>query len=135
MDKLNHKRTLHAVKSNKITNTKNIKRCIITTKKAAAKNSLLQDQDEDAQVFVFEDLDKALIVATPCRLTLIELIRENQPESLYELARMVQKNQAYIYREAKILKECGLIEFEQTQESGRKKVRPISLFDEILLWF
>jgi len=133
MNKLKQKSSLNAVDSESVVHQKANRRCIITTKKASAKYSALKDQD--AIVFIFEDLDKALVIATHCRLTLIELIREKKPESLYELAIMVKKNQAYIYREANILKDFGLIDFEQTQESGRKKVRPISLFDEILLWF
>lgn len=109
------------------------KRCIITTAKASAKK--WPDEEASTVILRFDDFDEALTVATPCRLTLLKIIREQKPESLYELALLIDKNQAYVYREAKILKDFGMIGLDQSNEVGRKKVRPVSLFDEIVLWF
>jgi predicted transcriptional regulator len=108
------------------------KRCIITTKPSSLPN---KSYDGESVFFVYDSFEDALVVATECRLTLLKIIREKNPDSLYELALLVGKNQAYVYREAKTLQECGFIKLEQLEGVGRKKVRPVSLFDEILLWF
>jgi predicted transcriptional regulator len=81
-----------------------------------------------------DQLSSVTAAATECRIEILRIIREKQPDSLYELAKLVGKNQAYIYRESKALVELGLLEFEKVEGEGRRRTKPIALFDALILW-
>lgn len=105
--------------------------CVLTTREDLP---FALNLNQDLVIRRFDESQELTQVATSCRIELMHLIREKSPESLYELAKLVNKNQAYIYREAKVLRELGLIEFESELRDGRRRVRPVALYDGVLLW-
>jgi predicted transcriptional regulator len=66
-------------------------------------------------------------------MDILKTISKHGPESLYELAKLVDKNQAYIYRETKILEKLGLVDFIKAESGGRKRVRPQNRYAQIVL--
>lgn len=82
-----------------------------------------------------ETLGELTSAVTQCRLEILRTIQERSPQSLYELAKMLGKNQAYIYRESKSLVELGLLVFKKEEGEGRRKTKPIVSYDALLFWF
>jgi predicted transcriptional regulator len=76
-----------------------------------------------------------LQVATENRINLFNSIRDQKPDSLYELAQLLEKDQAYVLREARILEGLGLISLERLEGEGRAKLKPTALYDRIVIDF
>lgn len=87
----------------------------------------------DYDIKKFKKRSELLQVATECRANILKTISEKQPQSLYELAKLVQKNQAYIYRETKVLQRLGLVDFIKAENQGRKRVRPQTRYAQIVI--
>jgi len=59
------------------------------------------------------------------RLELLWWIKEHSPDSVYELAKIVNKSQPYVQKELKFLEKKGFIVLKKTKINGRKRVAPI----------
>lgn len=90
-------------------------------------------EQADYDIKRFERRADLLKVATECRADILKTISEKKPQSLYELAKLIRKNQAYIYRETKVLQRLGLVEFVKTEDKGRKRVRPETRYAQIVI--
>lgn len=107
--------------------------CVLTLQKENIEGILSANNGAQIEVKVFEYIQDLLAAATECRLSILKTVIKDKPASLYELAKVLGKNQAYIYREAKQLRRLDLLEFETITEEGRKRVRPVALYDEVLI--
>lgn len=76
-----------------------------------------------------------LSVATENRLSMFQTIVTQKPNSLYELAQLLKKDQAYVLREARALEALGLVELRKEIGEGRERLKPIALYDRIVLDF
>lgn len=83
--------------------------------------------DETLSVERFEDLAKALTVK---KRELIRVIKEKKPASIYELAKMVNRNQENVFNDVKFLDNLGLIETTK-ETNGRERIKPLVNFDKI----
>lgn len=70
-------------------------------------------------------------VISPARLDIIVTIREHKPDSIYELAKLLDRDVANVHRDVKSLAEIGLLRLEEADSGERERVRPIVLFDKI----
>lgn|GEM_PF-6283714 len=110
--------------------TPNLRNCVLATSEA---KDLEIYKQADYEVKIFKCHSELLKVATQCRTDILKTISKHGPESLYELAKLVQKNQAYIYRETKILEKLGLVDFIKAESGGRKRVRPQNRYAQIVI--
>lgn len=91
------------------------------------------DLNEDQ---VSSDSIKALLsLGTESRIELFKLILNQKPESLYELAKMANKDLGYVSREIKILEGVGLIKLVSEVVDGRERRKPIAQYDRIVFDF
>jgi predicted transcriptional regulator len=74
----------------------------------------------------YEDLIGTL---TPSVLELIGAIRREEPESINEAARIVERDVKNVYEELTRLAQLGIVYFE---EEGQRK-RPVVWFDELVI--
>ncbi len=74
----------------------------------------------------YDDLMKTL---TPRVLDLIEAIRQEEPASINETARVVDRDVKNVHEELSQLAQLGIIFFE---EDGQRK-RPVVWFDELII--
>lgn len=110
------------------------KLCILTLRQNDSMACFLSKiEGYKVDIKLLDDTHDLLGAATECRVQILKTVIEKSPQSLYELAKILEKNQAYIYREAKLLKRLGLLEFTSSNVDGRKRVQPICLYDEILI--
>ena len=62
------------------------------------------------------------------RLEILWMIKEKKPESIYELAQLLQKTQPYVQKEIKFLEKNGLIELKKSKINGRTRLKPTMEF-------
>jgi len=77
----------------------------------------------------FSSYDNLMDTLTPRVLDLIEAIRQEEPSSINEAARVVERDVKNVYEELTHLAQLGVIFFE---EDGQSKA-PIVWFDELVI--
>ena len=82
---------------------------------------------------VSTDLKDLLQIASESRLSLFAAILENKPNSVYELADMLQKSQPYVLKEVRVLESLGLIKLVKETVNGRERLRPQALYSNIII--
>lgn len=80
----------------------------------------------------FESIEGFRKALTPKRLELLRLIREKQPESIQELARLAKRDIKSIATDIAILEGLGLIDMKRKKE-GRRESRPTVNYNAINL--
>ncbi len=80
---------------------------------------------------VVESLDVLRKTLTPERLRILQVIRNEKPGSIYELAKLLDRDRAAVVRDLEYLQQLGLVEFEEEKHGKRRSRRPIVPYDEI----
>lgn len=70
---------------------------------------------------------------TPKRIELLQIIRHKQPKSIYELAKLTNREIKNVAMDIKILEKYGLIDTKKVPIKGKTgyKVRPIFDYDKL----
>ena len=80
----------------------------------------------------FTSIEAARNLLTPSRLALLRAVRSGRPGSIYELAKMVNRDLKNVQDDLRLLKTYGLIRMAEAMRSGKRRVRiPQALFDQI----
>lgn len=82
----------------------------------------------------FTSLEAARNFLTPKRLTLIHLIKEKHPQSLYELSKIADRSFPSVLKDVELLSKHGLVKLTKKKESPRQPVHPQVSYDAINLW-
>src|SRR5215831_9254319 len=89
--------------------------------------------DRQEGVYV-TSIEAARNLLTPNRVALLRAVRSGRPGSIYELAKMVDRDLKNVQDDLRILQRHGLIRMSDATRSGKRRVRiPQSLFDQIEL--
>lgn len=96
----------------------------------AAKSRKIEVRDNELLCSNYKDL---LEVATESRLEILRVIAREKPTSLYELAKLLDKDQSYVLKEAKILAGMGIIQLKKEKSGSRERLRPVPLFDNVVI--
>lgn len=80
----------------------------------------------------FEDLDTMRKILTEGRLKILKTIKKNSPRSIYELAKLIERDVKNTFDDVQFLAQVGLIELKKTK-NGRVKTTPQVNYDQILL--
>lgn len=80
----------------------------------------------------FDSIDTMRAVLTNNRLLILKIIRERQPNSVYELAKMLNRDLKNVNQDLKLLAEVGLVTLEKI-EDDKKRVIPHVDYGKILL--
>jgi predicted transcriptional regulator len=82
----------------------------------------------------FTSIEAARNLLTPNRLALLRAVRSGRPGSIYELAKMVNRDLKNVQDDLRLLEAYGLIRMADATRSGKRRVRvPEALFDQIEL--
>ena len=70
---------------------------------------------------------------TPKRLELLHVIKQKQPKSIYELAKLTGRNFKNVVLDIKILEKYGLIDTKKITFQGKKgyKIMPVFDYDKL----
>lgn len=99
------------------------------TVRSAITNLESGEQVDSSPTLSFKSYDELLSTLTPRVLELIETIRREQPASINETARVLDRDIKNVHEELSQLARLGIIYFE---EEGRRK-RPVVWFDELVI--
>lgn len=80
----------------------------------------------------FDSIDTMRAVLTNNRLLILKIIRERKPGSVYELAKMLDRDLKNVNQDLKLLAEVGLVTLEKI-EDDKKRVIPHVDYRKILL--
>ena len=80
----------------------------------------------------FDSIDNMRAVLTNNRLLILKIIRERKPNSVYELAKMLDRDLKNVNQDLKLLAEVGLVTLEKI-EDDKKRVIPHVDYGKILL--
>lgn len=78
----------------------------------------------------FNSMETLRSILTEKRVELLKTIKHKNPNSLYELAQLVNRDLKSVNTDVKVLSSLGLLSFEK-ENSGRKKMKPIVEFDKL----
>jgi predicted transcriptional regulator len=81
----------------------------------------------------FESLEVMRKAITPERVKILKVIKGKRPQSIYELAKLLNRNLKNVADDVHYLAEFGLIELEKGKSNGREKTMPLVNYDKILL--
>ena len=81
----------------------------------------------------FENLNVMRKAITHERLKILKVIKEKHPASIYELAKLLNRNLKNVSDDVQYLAELGLIELEKGKSNGREKTMPVVNYEKILL--
>jgi predicted transcriptional regulator len=81
----------------------------------------------------FESLEVMRKAITHERMKILKVIKEKHPASIYELAKLLNRNLKNVSDDVHYLAELGLIELEKGKSNGREKTTPVVDYDKILL--
>jgi predicted transcriptional regulator len=82
----------------------------------------------------FTSIEAARTLLTPNRLALLRAVRAERPRSMYELARILDRDPKNVQEDVRLLETYGLIRVTDARVSGKRRVRvPEAVFDEIEL--
>lgn len=91
-----------------------------------------QNQVFEDTVF-FESLDLVDSFINPMKAKIIRTIQLNSPQSIYELAKILGKDQGYIQKEVKFLEGLGILKVKSSKSNGRTKNIPIVVYDKFVI--
>ena len=80
----------------------------------------------------FDSIDTMRSVLTDKRLSILKTIREQQPKSVYELAKMLGRDLKNVNQDLKLLADVGLVTLEKA-ETDKKRMIPHVDYGKILL--
>lgn len=78
----------------------------------------------------FENLEALRKVLTPKRLELLHIIKQDQPESVYELAGLVQRDAKNVTEDLHYLEELGIISLQHSHDE-RERIKPLLETDRL----
>jgi len=78
----------------------------------------------------FENLETLRKALTPKRLELMHIIKLRHPESIYELAQMVQRDAKNVTDDLHYLQELGVISLQHLHDE-REKIKPLLKTDRL----
>lgn len=78
----------------------------------------------------FVSLEAARSFFTPKRIELLNLIHHQEPQSLYELAKLAHRDMKNVQDDVDLLARVGLIDLEH-EKQGRERTVPIVSYDNL----
>ena len=87
------------------------------------------DESDQQAVLQFGSYDDLVDVLTPLRLDLLGAIAEDDPKSIREVARLVDRDVSDVHSDLKRLEVLGILDFEEGGPGGA--MQPVVPFDRI----
>ena len=100
---------------------------------ASMKKAIAGESQVFADVIFFESLDLVDSFINPMKAKIIRSIQKHSPESIYELAKILGKDQGYIQKEVKFLEGLGILKIESIKDNGRTKSVPTVVYDKFII--
>ena len=103
----------------KVQDSSQFREDVIKTWKAAEKRKSREDGYD--LVLSFPDISWLSKIFGAERIRLIQAVRDQKPESLYQLAKMLGRALPNVHRDVHELAEYGIIELKRSRKKGQKR--------------
>jgi len=80
----------------------------------------------------FQSLDQLRKFLTPKRLELLRVIRHKKPQSIYELAKLVERTPENVNTDLKFLERLGFVEITKVKEIRKRSIPEVG-YDKMTL--
>ena len=107
--------------------TESLKDFAATWKKSEAGRKTRKDEG-----IYFDSIDAMRSVLTNNRLLILKTIRDRNPGSVYELAKMLERDLKNVNQDLKLLADIGLVTLEKT-EADKRRIVPHVDYSKIML--
>jgi predicted transcriptional regulator len=111
---------------------KNPRKSALQAMKRAITSGKVDVRDHE---MVCDSMDSMLKLMSKTRFAVFAAIIEHRTNSLYELAKILDKDAGNVLRDAKVLESLGLIKLVPVKEGQREKLMPKALYDKIVFEF
>ncbi|MEW6058497.1 MAG: hypothetical protein AB1540_18020 [Bdellovibrionota bacterium] len=92
----------------------------------AGKGSIRKDE------IACRSMDDMMKIMSKIRFQLFTTIVEKAPDSVTELAKMLDKDLGNVLKDVRILESLGLVELKRRKAKRGTKIRPVALYDRIV---
>ena len=79
---------------------------------------------------VFNDVETLRSILTTERVRVLHCIKEKKPKSIYELAKMLDRNWRLVAKDVELLSNLGIVKLEK-KEKPKEIIRPIVNFNKM----
>ena len=79
---------------------------------------------------VFNDVETLRSILTTERVRVLHCIKEKKPKSIYELAKMLDRNWGLVAKDIELLSNLGIVKLEK-KEKPKEIIRPIVNFNKM----
>lgn len=86
----------------------------------------------DSGVLWCDSFESLFRLISPARMGSIAAIRENKPDSIYELAKLLERDVGNVHRDVQSLVEVGILQLDEADAGDRELECPVVLFDKIV---
>ena len=87
---------------------------------------------EKKEALYFESISALRSVLTAKRIELLRAIAEHKPKSIYELAKILNRDIKNVNDDIKLLSELGLLELKRSK-TNKEKLEPVVGYDKIMI--
>jgi predicted transcriptional regulator len=88
--------------------------------------------DIECDSIACKSMEDMMKLMTKARFQVFTAIVEKSPESLTELASVLDKDLGNVLRDAKVLESLGLIELQKIPGKRGEKIKPVALYQKII---
>jgi predicted transcriptional regulator len=86
----------------------------------------------DKDIFLCESYPALLKSMNKSRFEAFSMIAEKKPTSIYELAKILNRDTANVLRDVKALEMLKLIKLVKSKNDPKNKIKPVALYDKII---
>lgn len=111
---------------------KSPRKSVLASMKSAIKSGKPDIRDDE---IVCDSMESMLKIMSKARFEVFAAIVESRPDSLYELSKILEKDQANVLRDVRGLKALGLLELVPVKGGARGRLRPEPSYEKIVIEF
>jgi predicted transcriptional regulator len=79
----------------------------------------------------FNELSELRHLLSNEKAKIISIIKTKNPDSMYQLAKLVQRDFKSVKKDLATLKKFGIIDFVHTEKGKRKRLKPVMAIDKL----
>ena len=101
----------------------------VTIKEDGGAFSFLKGKEK----YDFEGLSSIKKILSKEKARIIDLVKYQNPKSIYGIAKMLKRPFKAVYEDVKLLERFGFIELKKEKTKGRERLRPVISVDEMII--
>ena len=83
----------------------------------------------------FSEISQLRQVLSNERAKLLSIIKSKNPESMYHLAKLLERDFKSVKKDLSILQKFGIIDFEKSEKGRRRRLKPLLSVDKLQINF